>query len=121
MVKDGTRIARYRRHVRVRAKVKGTATRPRLCVFRSLNHIYAQVIDDSLGHALASASSLDPEIKSVADGKAKAARSELVGSSVAKRALSLGINQVAFDRGGYKYHGRVKALAEAARREGLKF
>ncbi len=121
MVKDGTRVARYRRHLRVRAKVKGTATRPRLCVFRSLNHIYAQVIDDSRGHALASASTLDPEVKSVADGKTKAARSELVGSSVAKRALSQGINQVAFDRGGYKYHGRVKALAEAARQDGLKF
>jgi large subunit ribosomal protein L18 len=86
-----------------------------------LNHIYAQVVDDTRGHTLASASTLEPEIKSVAVGKKKTAKSELVGSLVAKRALSQGIKQVAFDRGGYKYHGRVKALAEAARRDGLKF
>ena len=121
MAKDALRIARYRRHARVRAKVKGTPAAPRLCVFRSLNHIYAQVIDDGRGHTLAWASTLEPEIKSVVDGKTKTAQSELVGSLVAKRALSQGINRVAFDRGGYKYHGRVKALADAARREGLKF
>ena len=121
MAKDKPWVARHRRHVRVRAKVKGTTSEPRLCVFRSLNHIYAQVIDDSRGHTLASASTLDPEVKSVVVGKTKTARSELVGSLVAKRALSQGINQVAFDRGGYKYHGRVKALAEAVRQEGLKF
>ncbi len=121
MAKNDLRIARYRRHARVRAKVKGTPSAPRLCVFRSLNHIYAQVIDDSQGHTLASASTLEPEIKSMVDGKKKTAQSELVGSLVAKRALSQGIKQVAFDRGGYKYHGRVKALAEAARQEGLKF
>lgn len=121
MAKDNPRVARYRRHVRVRAKVKGTTSEPRLCVFRSLNHIYAQVIDDSQGNTLASASTMDAEIRSEVDGKNKAARSELVGSLVAKRALSKGIKQVAFDRGGYKYHGRVKALAEAARKEGLKF
>ena len=114
-------MARHRRHLRVRAKVKGTAFRLRLCVFRSQNHIYAQVIDDSRGHTLASASTLEPEIKSVVDGQKKIAKSELVGSLVAKRALSAGIKQVAFDRGGYKYHGRVKALAEAARQEGLEF
>jgi large subunit ribosomal protein L18 len=79
------------------------------------------VIDDSRGYTLASASTLEPEIKGAADGKAKTAVSELAGSLVARRALSQGIEQVAFDRGGYKYHGRVKALAEAARREGLKF
>lgn len=121
MAKDSPRIARYRRHLRVRAKVKGTTSAPRLCVFRSLNHIYAQVIDDSRGHTLASASTLDSGIKSAAVGKTNTGKSELVGSLVAKRALSKGINQVAFDRGGYKYHGRVKALAEAARQEGLKF
>ena len=121
MGKGELRIARIIRHRRVRAKVGGVSARPRLCVFRSLNHIYVEVIDDSRGHTLASASTLDPEIKSVAVGKTKTAKSELVGSLVAKRALSKGINQVAFDRGGYKYHGRVKALAEAARREGLKF
>jgi len=86
-----------------------------------LNHIYAQVINDSKGHTLASASTLDPEIKSETVGKAKTGKAELVGSLVAKRALSKGISQVVFDRGGYKYHGRVKALAEAARQAGLKF
>ncbi len=121
MAKDEPRVARRRRHKRVRAKVEGTTSRPRLCVFRSLNHIYAQAIDDSNGHTLASASTLEPEIKSEAVGKVKTGKAELVGSQVAKRALSKGINQVVFDRGGYKYHGRVKALAEAARQAGLKF
>jgi large subunit ribosomal protein L18 len=99
----------------------GTDSRPRLCVFRSLNHIYAQVIDDVKGHTLVTASTLDPEIKGGTDSKAKSANAGFVGSLVAKRALSTGINQVVFDRGGYKYHGRVKALAEAARQAGLKF
>ena len=121
MGKSELRTARIRRHRRVRAKVEGTISRPRLCVFRSLNHIYAQVIDDSQGHTLTSASTIDPEMKDEVVGKVRAAKAELVGSLVAKRALSKGINQVVFDRGGYKYHGRVKALAEAARREGLKF
>jgi len=121
MGKGGPRVARYRRHARVRAKVEGTTPRPRLCVFRSLNHIYAQVIDDWRGHTLTTASTLDPEIKDELAGKVKTARAELVGFLVAKRALSKGVNQVIFDRGGCKYHGRVKALAEAARQEGLKF
>ena len=121
MGKGEPRAARYRRHTRVRAKVKGIHSKPRLCVFRSLNHIYAQVIDDSQGHTLTSASTLDPEIKSETGGKVKTDKSKLVGSLIAKRALSNGISQVVFDRGGYKYHGRVKALAEAARQEGLKF
>ena len=121
MGKENSRAARIKRHLRVRGKVKGTDTRPRLCVFRSLNHIYVQVIDDSRGQALTSASTLDTEVKDAAEGKTKTAKSGLVGSLVAKRALSLGVNQVAFDRGGYKYHGRVKALAEAARQAGLKF
>ena len=121
MGNDNARAARHRRHRRVRTKVKGTSARPRLCVIRSLNHIYAQVIDDSQGHTLASASTLDPDVKSEVAGKAKSARAELVGSLVSKRALSKGIEQVVFDRGGYKYHGRVKALAEAARQAGLKF
>ena len=86
-----------------------------------MNHIYAQVIDDSQGHTLASVSTLDSEIKGQADSKAKSAKAELAGSLLAKRALTKGVNQVVFDRGGYKYHGRVKALAEAARKEGLKF
>jgi len=113
------RLARKRRHSRVRAKVTGTALRPRLCVFRSLNHIYAQVIDDDKGHTLTSASTLDAEIET--KGKAKTARAELVGSLLAKRAIEQGIQQVVFDRGGYKYHGRVKAFAESARQAGLKF
>ncbi len=121
MGKNTLRAARIKRHHRVRAKVEGTISRPRLCVFRSLSHIYAQVIDDSQGHTLISASTLDPEMKDEVAGKARAVKAELVGSLVAKRALSKGINQVVFDRGGYKYHGRIKALAEAARREGLKF
>ena len=121
MIKSKVRAARHRRHARIRAKVKGTSPRTRLCVFRSLNHIYVQVIDDSQGHTLASASSTDAEIKAEANGKTKTAKSELVGSLLAKRALDKGIKQVIFDRGGYKYHGRVKALAEAARKGGLKF
>ncbi|MDP6127124.1 MAG: 50S ribosomal protein L18 [Dehalococcoidales bacterium] len=121
MAKDTPRLARRRRHVRVRAKVEGTASAPRLCVFRSLNHIYAQVIDDSRGHTLVAASTLDADIKGEVVGKSKTNRSELVGALVAKRALGQGISRVAFDRGGCKYHGRVKALADAARKEGLKF
>ena len=121
MVKNEPRVARHRRHSRVRDKVKGTTARPRLSVFRSLNHIYAQVIDDLKRHTLVSASTLDPEIKGEADGKAKTGKAELVGLLVAKRALNKGISQVVFDRGGYKYHGRVKSLAEAARQGGLKF
>ena len=121
MGKGEPRVARQRRHRRIRAKVVGTTSRPRLCVFRSLNHIYAQVTDDWRGDTLTSASTLDPEIKSEAVGKVKMGKAELVGFLVAKRALSKGIDQVVFDRGGYKYHGRVKALAEAARQAGLKF
>jgi large subunit ribosomal protein L18 len=101
--------------------VKGTAERPRLCVFRSLEHIYAQVIDDLQGHTMVSASTVDPEIKEAVSGKKRTAQAELVGSLVAKRASDAGVTRVVFDRGGYKYHGRVKTLAEAARRGGLKF
>jgi large subunit ribosomal protein L18 len=121
MAQDTARVARKRRHLRVRAKVSGTAAAPRLCVFRSLNHIYAQVIDDTEGKTLVAASTLDPEIKGELAGKNKTDRSGLVGTLIAKRAKSKGIKQVAFDRGGFKYHGRVKTLAEAARKEGLKF
>jgi len=113
--------ARSRRHDRVRAKVSGTTARPRLCVFRSLNHIYAQVVDDSRGHTLVAASTLDTEVKGELDSKLKTQQAELVGALVAKRAVAQGIAQIVFDRGGYKYHGRVKALAEAARQNGLKF
>ncbi len=121
MPKEGKRAARIRRHARVRAKISGTPARPRLSVFRSLNHVYAQVIDDTAGHTLAAASTLDPALKGELDGKNKTARSGLVGALVAKRALDKGVSEVAFDRGGRQYHGRVKALAEAAREAGLKF
>ena len=121
MKKSETREARLRRHSRVREKVSGTTDRPRLCVFRSLNNIYAQVVDDSKGHTLVAASSLDAEIKDGSKEKNKSGRAELVGTLLAKRAVEKGISQVAFDRGGFRYHGRVKALAEAARKGGLKF
>lgn len=121
MAKFNRKLARVRRHNRIRARVGGTEIRPRLCVFRSLNNVYAQVIDDVKGQTLVAASSLDSEIKSAADGKKKADVSKLVGNLIAKRAKEKGITQVAFDRGGFKYHGRVKALAEAVREQGLKF
>ncbi|HEY96228.1 MAG TPA: 50S ribosomal protein L18 [Dehalococcoidia bacterium] len=121
MAKDSRRVARLRRHARVRAKIKGTPEVPRLSVFRSPNHIYAQVIDDTQGCTLVAASTLDAEVKSEANGKTKTSKSALVGTLLAKRAISKGIKMVAFDRGGFKYHGRVKALADAAREEGLKF
>ena len=121
MSKLTTREAREKRHARVRMKVAGTAARPRLCVFRSLQHIYAQVIDDGQRHTLAAASTLDADIKAAVAGKDKKARADLVGAAVAKRALEKGVKQVIFDRGGYKYQGRVKALADAARKAGLEF
>jgi large subunit ribosomal protein L18 len=121
MKSNATRLARIRRHARVRSKIEGTSERPRLSVFRSLNHIYAQVIDDSKGETLVSASTLDPEITGNLDDKAKKSQAELVGQVVAKRAKEKGVEQVVFDRGGYQYIGRVQALADAARKEGLKF
>ncbi len=121
MSKSYTREARIRRHMRVREKIAGTGERPRLAVFRSLNHIYAQVIDDVKGQTLASASTLDADIKKDTKGKKKTAEATMVGTLIAKRARDKGIAQVAFDRGGFKYQGRVKALAEAARKGGLKF
>lgn len=115
------RAAREARHTRIRERVKGTGLRPRLGVFRSLNHVYAQIIDDSQRHTLAQASTLDPEIKAEVQGRTKTSAAELVGSLIANRASAKGIMQVVFDRGGYKYHGRIKALAEAARKAGLQF
>ncbi len=114
-------IARKRRHIRVRQKISGTPERPRLNVFRSDKHIYAQVIDDVLGHTLVSASTIDPEIRGQMAGKTKTQQAALVGKLIAERALDAGILTVVFDRGGFDYHGRVKALAEAAREAGLKF
>ncbi len=120
MTKSYTREARVRRHKRVRQKISGNDSRPRLCIFRSLNHIYAQVIDDVKRQTLVAASTLDEEIKKEAK-KNKTGRAELVGTLLAKRSAVKKISQVAFDRGGFKYQGRVKALAEAARKGGLKF
>lgn len=115
------RPLRIARHKRVRQRVVGTSDRPRLCVFRSLNNIYAQIIDDSGHTTLVSASSLDKELQKAGSRKTKMERSQLVGSSIAKKATKQGITKVVFDRGGYNYHGRVKTLAEAAREEGLLF
>lgn len=116
-----TRLARERRHLRVRKKVSGTSERPRLNVYRSLNHIYAQVIDDTIGHTIVSASTLDSEVRSKLEGLSKQAQARVVGQVLGKRALEHGIQQVIFDRGGYLYHGRVKSLAEGAREAGLSF
>ncbi len=121
MAKGDRRLARQRRHVRVRSKLAGTSTRPRLCVFRSLDNIYAQVVDDSAGHTLVAASSLEPKIKDTLTGKKKMEHANAIGTLIAQRALEKGVKQVVFDRGGYKYHGRIKALADAARKGGLEF
>ncbi len=112
---------RRRIHRRVRTRVEGTPERPRLCVFRSMTHIYAQVIDDRSGITLASASSMDKETRKQVRGGSNVAAAKVVGKVVADRALAAKVEKVVFDRGGYKYHGRVKALAEAAREAGLKF
>ena len=119
-VRDSKAIQKIR-HRRVRQKVTGTISRPRLCVFRSLNHIHAQLVDDSKGQTLVSMSTLDSQMRSKTDGMGKSKKAELVGTLLAEKALNEGIKQVVFDRGGYKYHGRVKALAEAARKAGLEF
>ena len=115
------RARRETRHLRVRRRVSGSSERPRLCVFRSLNHVYAQVIDDTKGVTLAAASSLDPEIREQRDGKPKSQISTLVGDLIAQRAKEKGVSSVVFDRGGHKFHGRTKALADAARKGGLVF
>lgn len=114
--------ARGRRHRRVRKRVNGTPARPRLAVHRSLRHITAQVIDDTAGHTLAAASTHDPEVRSgLSGGEGLSRAAEAVGRAVAERARRAGVAAVVFDRGGYVYHGRVKALAEAARGAGLEF
>lgn len=122
MLKKQDRNAmRGQRHSRIRRSVAGGAARPRLSVFRSLNHMYAQIVDDARGLTLAAASTLDPEIREMVKGKPKAAAGVEVGKLIARRAREKGITQVVFDRGGYLYHGRIKALADAAREAGLKF
>lgn len=110
---------RKARHIRVRKKINGTPARPRLNIYRSGNHIYAQIIDDSVGHTLVSASTLDKSANLTSTHNKEAAK--YVGEAIAKRALEKGIEEVVFDRGGYIYHGRVKELAESAREAGLKF
>ena len=115
------RVARLRRHRRVRKRVVGVPERPRLNVFRSLRHIYAQVVDDSQGCTLVSASTIAPEVEAQIQGLTKTEQARVVGRVLAERALSQGIKKVVFDCGGYRYHGRVKALADAARKGGLKF
>jgi large subunit ribosomal protein L18 len=115
-----TRTSRQRRHRRIRVTLRGTTPRPRLNVFRSLHHIYAQVIDDATGKTLAAASTNEPDTRASVSGT-KVDRARAVGKTIAERAKDKGINAVVFDRGGYLYHGRVKALADAAREAGLEF
>ncbi len=121
MAKISRSEARLKRHRRVRKHIFGTPDRPRLCVYRSLSETYAQVIDDEAGNTLASASSIDSTMRTKLDGLTKTEQAKLIGKAVAERALDKGVKEVVFDRGGYQYIGRVKALAEAAREAGLKF
>ena len=121
MAKKTRSSARIKRHARVRKSISGTAEKPRLNVFRSLSGIYAQIIDDEAGQTLVSASSIDQELKGKMKGLAKIEQADLVGQKIGERAKKNGIETVVFDRGGYKYIGRVKALAEGARKAGLVF
>ena len=113
--------ARIKRHYRIRNRVKGTAQTPRLAVFRSNKHMYAQLIDDVAGVTLAAASTMEAEIASKLEATTNIAAAEAVGEAIAKKAIEKGITEVVFDRGGYVYHGKVKALADAAREAGLQF
>ena len=119
--KQNKNAARQKRHLRVRKNIIGTAERPRLNVFRSLSHIYAQIINDHTGATLVSASTMDKEVSQALNYGGNIEAAKAVGEAIAKRALDQGIKQVVFDRGGYLYHGRVKALADAAREGGLSF
>jgi large subunit ribosomal protein L18 len=114
-------VARRRIHLRIRSRVVGRSQAPRLNVFRSLGHIYAQIVDDTRGHTLVSASSLDKEVRKTLKSGGNVAAAKTVGQVLAARAKAAGISRVVFDRGGYAYHGRVKALADAAREAGLEF
>ncbi|MCZ7567538.1 MAG: 50S ribosomal protein L18 [Ardenticatenaceae bacterium] len=120
-IRRSARAMRERRHRHIRSRVSGTAERPRLSVYRSLTNIYAQLIDDISGHTLVSASTLDPAIREEIARLKKTEAARRVGALVAERAKTAGITQVVFDRGGFRYHGRVRALAEAAREGGLEF
>lgn len=122
MIKKQSRAAaRLKRHYRIRNKISGTPQQPRLAVFRSNKHMYAQIIDDTAGNTLAAASTTEPAVKEALDKTNDVNAAAAVGRAVAKKALDKGIETVVFDRGGYVYHGKVKALAEAARETGLKF
>ena len=112
---------RRRIHKRIRVKIAGTSERPRLCVYRSSRYVYAQIIDDSQGKTLVTASTIEKNLRSDGKGSGNIEASKLVGKTIAERAKSKGIETVVFDRGGYLYHGRIKAIAEAARESGLKF
>ena len=116
-----SKIARKRRHRRIRNRISGTVERPRLNVFRSLDHIYAQVIDDVAGITLVSASTVDKGLREEVSGKSKKEQAAMVGKAIAERAKVAGVSTVLFDRGGYLYHGRIKALADGAREGGLEF
>ena len=118
VTKKNSNLQRKKRHLRVRSKISGTASRPRLCVFRSLAHIYAQVIDDTCGKTIASASTVEKEFTEYGGNKEAAKK---VGEAIAKRAMEKGVTEVVFDRGGYIFHGRVAELAAGAREAGLKF
>ncbi|HVB97049.1 MAG TPA: 50S ribosomal protein L18 [Chloroflexota bacterium] len=121
MAKLTSQQQRVRRHHRVRRKVAGTTVRPRLAVYRSEEHIYAQIIDDTTRRTLTAASTLEPAIRDEVTGKTKVAQARLVGALIGERARALGIDKVVFDRGGFLYHGRVQELANAARESGLQF
>jgi len=111
---------REKKHLRIRKNIVGTAEKPRLCVYRSLNHIYAQIIDDTKGTTLVSASTLEAPLKGTLESTSNQAAAKKVGEAIAKKALEKGITSVVFDRGGYVYHGRIKAVADGAREAGLK-
>lgn len=122
MIKKASRnIARQKRHYRLRNHISGTPQRPRLCVFRSNTHIYAQLIDDVQGHTICSASTMEKAISANLASTSNVEAAKVVGTEIAKKAVAKGIESVVFDRGGYLYHGKVKALADAARESGLKF
>lgn len=121
MAKNSRAEARVRRHIRTRKKIKGTTERPRLAVFKSNKYIYAQIIDDVNGSTLVAASSFDKELREKFNGRVNAESAKAVGEAVAKKASEKGIKQVVFDRGGFLYHGRIKAIADAAREAGLEF
>lgn len=122
MLKRNPKVAaRLRRKERIRKRICGTAERPRLSVFRSANHIYAQIIDDENGRTLCQASTLDKELKATLTGMKKSAEAKRVGELVAQRCLAAGLKAVVFDRNGFIYHGRIKAVADGAREKGLQF